>query len=181
MRDRPQLLHRLFKEELLVHRQFLLRQQHRPEHRLRNQRLLGAPRHIRRLKGAAIREVALEVRRVDFDLANLARLRQRNDRPVVARLTTPPRLPPIPHVHTTARHQQARRQPKVLVVRRHHVTAVLHRNQVDQLVTRTPRPIALRQAIQAQSRQTAVGVQVHTHMGRRTRVDDRVVVMRVAL
>ena len=55
--------------------ELLLRQQHRPEHALRDQRFVGRRPARGRLQRAAVRVVALEVRGVDFDRFDRPRLR----------------------------------------------------------------------------------------------------------
>src|ERR1044072_3665002 len=140
VRDRTERGDFAFEVMLLVHLQLLFAEQDRPEHRLRDERAVRAARHVRGLNRAAVGVIALEVGRIHFDFPDHARLRQRDDRPVVARFAAAARFPAVAHVHATARHQNRRGRAEMLVVRRDQIRAVFHLGHIELLGAARPPP-----------------------------------------
>ncbi|MGF6921286.1 hypothetical protein OKW28_005483 [Paraburkholderia sp. 40] len=121
------------------------------------------------------------MRGVDFDLADHARLRERDDRPVVARLATTTRFPAVAHIHAATRHQQRRGRAEVLVVRADQIRAVFHRREIELLGAARAGPVDLRLTVNTQTRDAAVRIDVHAQMRVRARVADFEVVVAIAL
>ena len=117
----------------MVHLQFLLGQQHIPEHALRDQRGFSAALHKSRLNRTAVGEVAFEMASVHFYTLYRAHLPQSHHTPVVAGFTPTTGFPAIAHIHAAARHEQVAGQPEMLVVSGHHIAAVFHTDQIKKL------------------------------------------------
>src|SRR5450830_1463731 len=128
MCDRAECLDFLLIIMLMIHLQFLLRQQQRPEHRLRDQRGVSATCHGSRLNGAAVWEVALKVAGIDFNFFDDARMSQRDNAPIVSWFASTTGFPTIAHIHAATWHKQVGCQPEVLVVRGNNIATVFHGN-----------------------------------------------------
>ncbi|MNK98388.1 hypothetical protein D3C87_1187500 [compost metagenome] len=181
MGDRAQCLDLLGEGVFGVHFQLLAWQQFAPEQRLGFDLAVGTALHEGALDRAAVRVVALEVQGVDDDFLDFAGMTQRDDDPVIARGTTTRGFPAVAHVDATARVEDVAHATEVFIGAGEGAATVEGCGQVDLLVVANSRPVAVRNAVHAQTGNTAVRVDVEAQVAESLVVADFVVVMAVAL
>src|SRR2546426_12194345 len=122
-------------------------------------RTAGA-RYVAPVETRALREVALEVGRVQVDALDHAAPAEPQHDPIVAGAPAAPRLPAVAHVACWSRHDQVQRLAEELIARGERRAAVLHRDQVDHPPPPPPRdppPVGARLAPDPPATHTAVG------------------------
>src|SRR2546422_239370 len=121
------------------------------------QRPAGA-RHVAPVETRALREVALEVGRVQVDALDHAAPAEPQHDPIVAGAPAAPRLPAVAHVACWPRHDQVQRLAEELIARGERRAAVLPLDQADPPPPPRPRPpppVPARLAPAAQASPTA--------------------------
>src|SRR6056297_3942960 len=179
MCDRAEARKLLAEGVLGIGAQFLLRQEFLPEHRIRDQRI-GQPvaetAHVGGLDRGAVGIVALEMRRVDDGLLDLAARAERDDHPVITRFPPPPGFPAIAHVDPAPGREQAHVVAVMGVREAEDAAAVQRRGKVD--LTLGIGTVQFRHAIDPEARDAAVGIDADAQMRPALEVLAGMVVMR---
>src|SRR3989344_4030973 len=179
--DRAQRVDLLAELVLGVHLQFLAWQQLAPEQALGLDLAVGAAFDEGRLDRAAVRVVAFEVQGVDDDAFDLARMAEGDDYPVVTWGTATCSFPAVAHVDATARVEDVAHAAEVFVRAGQGATAIQCRSQVNFFVVTYVRPVAERYAIDAQTCDAAVRIDVEAQVGEGLCIGNFMVVVAVAL
>ena len=181
MGDRTKLGDLLAELVFGVHFQLLARQQFTPEQALGLDLAVGAAFNKGRLDVAAVRVVAFEVQGVDDDAFDFARGAQRDDDPVVARRAAAGGFPTVAHVDAATRVEDVAHATEMLIGAGQCAAAIECRGQVELLVVANRAPVAVRNAVHAQTGDAAVRVDIEAQVADRLVERDLVVVMAVAL
>src|SRR3989442_4810187 len=107
--------------------------------RVLTRRHAGA-RYVAPVETRALREVALEVGRVQVDALDHAAPAEPQHDPIVAGAPAAPRLPAVAHVACWSRHDQVQRLAEELIARGERRAALLHRDQDDHAPPPPPPP-----------------------------------------
>src|SRR5689334_7467 len=109
-------------------------------------------RGVCRFQRTALGEVALEVRRVDFERVNMTRMSELDDGPIVSWATPPFCFPAVAHVRGASWHDQVVPVTKEHVAARKHERAVFGGGEIDVARTLQSFPIGHDFAVHTQAR-----------------------------
>src|SRR5215472_10997912 len=116
------------------------------------------------LNRAAVRRVALEVRRVDLDSHDPAGPPEGKEGPLVARLPAPMRLPALSHVRTQAGKSDVERRAVMLVAAGHEPAAMGHGQKIERRAAVLGGKVTLHLAVDAKAGDAAIRVDIEADM-----------------
>src|SRR5438034_696038 len=118
---------------------------------------------IAALDAARRRRIALEMIRVELRAYDRAASREANDRPVVSGASAPFRLPAVSHMRGAAGQDEVLSMAEEHVAANDHVTAVLHRRQIDTVTLERLR-LETDFAVRPEARDTAIRIDIEPQM-----------------